>query len=259
VSNGVRAKENALSSVQNKLVSRIAKRIYLWLFAVVFSAAIALRVEAAIYASRIASVVTALSTLRIGETSKAETLRRIPALRLSDTGPYGAPVCDADECFSGLVENGLPGRVLWKTGNDVLSDVLRWWGFRAESLNIRVNFKSEKISGFNCLLWVSAPGVPKSMPPPPPDGELGMVVIGLHAQRTITVRDHNSIVETHPPYRITQARTGPSQSIGIALTPEAPDEIVRGAFDLRLNCIWSFGGCRRWSQLLPSVEPLTRK
>lgn len=201
----------------------------------------------------------ALSTLQLGETSKAETLRRIPTLRASTTGPYGAPVCDADECFSGFVGNGLPGRILWRTGNDVLSDVLRWWGFRAESLNIWVNFKSGKVSGFSCLLWVSAPGVPKSMPPPPPDGELGMVVIGLNAQRTITVRDHHSTVETHPPYQITQARGGPSQSIGIALTPDTPHEIVRGAFDLRLNCIWSFGGCRRWNQILPEIESLTRK
>jgi len=247
-----------VSTVKNRFVSRRAKRIYPWFFAVVITAAIALRVEAAIYAGRIVSVVTALSTLRLGETSKAETLRRIPTLRASNTGPYGAPVCDADECFSGFVGNGLPGRVLWRTENDVLSDILRWWGFRAESLNIWVNFKSEKVSGFSCLLWVSAPGVPKSMPPPPPDGELGMVVIGLGAERTITVRGPSSTVETQL-YQITQARATPSQSIGIALTPNAPDEIVRRAFDLQLNCIRSFGGCRRWSQLLPLVEPLTRK
>lgn len=248
-----------MSTVKNKLVSRRAKRIYLWFLAIVLTVAFALRVEAAIYAGRIVSVVTALSTLRLGETSKAETLRRIPTLRASNTGPYGAPVCDADECFSGFVANGPPGRVLWRTGNDALSDILRWWGFRAESLNIWVNFKSEKVSGFSCLLWVSAPGVPKSMPPPPPDGELGLVVIGLGAEEMITVRTPNSTVETHPPYRITQARAGPSQSIGITLTPDASHEIVRSAFDLRLNCTWSFGGCRRWSQLLPSVEPLTRK
>jgi len=49
-----------------------------------------------------------------------------------------------------------------------------------------------------------------------------MVVIGLGAERTITVRGPSSTVETHPPYQITQARATPSQSIGIALTPNAP-------------------------------------
>ena len=55
-----------MSTVWSKLVSHRAKRIYLWLFAVVLTAAVALRLEAAIAASRIVSVVTALSTLQNG-------------------------------------------------------------------------------------------------------------------------------------------------------------------------------------------------
>jgi hypothetical protein len=248
---------NPVSTV--RLASHKAKRIYLWFFAIVLAAAIALRVEAAIYARRISSVVAELSTLRLGETSKVDTLRRIPALHPSKTGPYGAPICDADECFSGSVGNGLPGRVLWRTRSEVLSEVLRWLGFRAESLEVMVNFKSGKVSYFACRLMLSAPGMlPAGLPPPPPDGKLGAVIIGLSSQKMITVGDPNSIVETHPPYRITPARAVPSQSIGIALTPDAPDEVGDAAFNLRLDCVWSFGGCRRWSQLLPSVEPLTR-
>lgn len=249
-----------MSTLRSNLVSRRAKRIYVWFFAFVFTTAIALRVEAAIFAGRIVSVVTALSTLRLGETSKAEALRRIPVLQPCKTGPYAAPRYDADECFSGVVANGLRGRLLWRTENNVLSHVLRWWGFRAEGLNVVVKFTSGKVSYFGYSLMVSAPGVmPASVPPPPPDGKLGVVVIGVESKRMIIVRDPNSAIETHPPYRISPARSVPSQSIGIALTPDAPDEIVRSALDLRLNCVWSFGGCRRWSQLLPSVEPKTGK
>lgn len=238
------------------MISHRAKRIYLWFLAVVFTVVIALRVEAVIHARRIVSVVTALSTLRIGETSKADALRRIPDLLPSKTGPYGAPLCDSDECFSGTVGNGLPGRLVWRTGNEVLSDVLRWLGFRAEDLSIYVDFTSGKVSYFGYHLMVSAPGVPAAMPPPRPDGKLGVVLIGLGSEKMITVTDWNSTIKTHPPYLITSAS---SQSIGISLTPDAPDEIAHAAFDLRANCIWSFGGCHRWSQLLPSVEPLTRK
>jgi hypothetical protein len=248
-----------VSTVWSQCVSHTAKRVYFWCFAVVFTSAIALRVEAAISASRIVSRVAALSTLRLGETSKAETLRRIPRLRASRTGPYDSPHCNADECFAGFVANGLPGRLLWRTGNDVFSDVMRWLGFRAEGLDIYVNFTSERVLYFGYHLMVSAPGVPASVPPPPSDGKLGAVVIGLHSQRMITVSDPKSTVETHPAYRIIPSRDVPSQSIGISLSPDAPDEIVRSAFDLRLNCIWSFGGCRRWSQLLPGVEPQMRK
>jgi hypothetical protein len=200
--------------------------------------------------------VTGLSTLRVGETSRAETLRGIPTLRPSNMGPYGAPNCNADECFSSGVESGFPGRLLWGTGNAVFSDLLRWWGFRAETLDVYVNFAAGKVSYLSYHLMVSAPGIPASMPPPPPDGKLGVVVIGLSSEKTITVRHSNSMADTHPSYRITPSS---SQSIGIALTRDAPDEIVRAGFDLRLHCMWSFGGCRRWNQLLPSVEPLVRK
>ncbi len=249
-------------TLRSTLASHRAKRIYLWFFAVVLTAAIALRVEAAIYARRIVSVVTALSTLRLGETSKADTLRRISALRPSKSGPYGAPGCDTDECFSGYIANGMPGRILlriWRTGSDSLSPAFRWWGFRCESLDVYVNFKSGKVSGFSYLLWVSAPGIPKGVPPPPRDGEAGMVTISVSSQKAITGREAKGTGEIPRPYRIAPARAAPSQSIGIAVTPDTPDEIMRRAFDFRLNCIWSFGGCRRWAEILPSVEPLVRR
>ena len=238
---------------------RAASRIVLlWCFAVLVISAIALRVEAAIYASRIVSVVTALSTLRLGETSKAETLRRIPALQPSKTRNHGVPYCDADECLSGSIGNGLPGRLLWKMWgfqSDFLSDVLRWWGLRMEFLDVNVKFKSEKVSGFDYSLWVSAPGVPESIPYPPPDAELGMVVIGVSSLDVINRSVPNSNVEDHPPYAL-HAKT--SQGIRIALTPDAPKEIERATSDLRLDCVWSFGGCRRWNQLRPAVQPLLR-
>jgi hypothetical protein len=240
----------------SKLGSHGAKRVYLWCCAVVCTVAIGLRVEAAIYANRIVSVVTALSTLRLGETSMAETLQRIPTLQLSNTGPYGAPRCNADECFSSGVENGLPSRLLWGTGNETVSDLLRWCGFRAEFLDFYVNFTSGKVSYFGYHLMISAPGVPASMPPPPPDGKLGAVVITLSSLRMITARHPSSTAETHPPYLVSPSS---SQSVGIALTPDAPEEVVRAGFDLRLHCLWSSGGCRRWNQLLPSVEPLARR
>lgn len=243
-----------MSTLWNQLLSQRAKRVYLSCFVFVFASAVALRVEAAIYASRIVSVVNALSTLRVGETSKPETLSRIPSLRTSATGPDGVPKCDADECFSAGITNGMPGRLLWNTSNSILSHVLRWWGFRAESLGIYVNFTSGKVSYFSYHLMVSAPGVPPSMPPPPPDGKLGLVVIELSSESVLNVRVPNSTVTLHPPYILPSARTADSQSVGIVVTPGTPAGIVRSAFDLRLNCIWSFGGCRRWSELLPSVD-----
>jgi hypothetical protein len=257
VSNETGAKKRCMR--RNQLVSRGAKRTWLWFVTVVLAAAITLRIEAAIYARRIVSAVSALSTLRLGETSQADTLRRIPSLRPYNLGHYAD--CDADECFYAIIENGLPGRLLYRsyrTESIALSDVIRWWGFRAENLEVTVSFTSGKVSSFRYRLMVSAPGVPAGVPPPPADGKLGAVIIGLSSKKTITSRVSYSTTETHPLYRVTPARNAPSQSIGIELTPGVSDEIARRAFDLRLNCIWTLAGCRRWSQLLPSVESLTQ-
>lgn len=188
-----------MGTLGGRLVSRKTKRIYVWFLAIVFTIAIAFRVDAAIFASHIVSAVTELSTLRLGETSKADRLRRVPALHPYKAGSYGAPGCDADECFSGVVGNGLPGRLLWGIDNAFLSHLLRWWGFRAESLNAVVKFTSGRVSYFGYSLWVSAPCVvPASIPPPPPDGKLGALVIGVESKRMITIRDPYSAIETHP-------------------------------------------------------------
>ena len=228
-------------------------------FALLLISGVALRVEAAIYGRQITSAVSALSTLRIGETSKAETLSRLPMLRPSATGPYRDSPCNADECFFMLVWNGLPGRILWGTGNSTLAALLRWWGFRFEDFHLRVTFTSGKVSDFTYSLMVSAPGVIQGVPPPPRDGEAGAVMIGFSSTKIINSGQPNSTEEQHLTYRILPARSAPSQGIAIALTPEAPEEIVRDAFELKLACLWSFGGCRRWNQLLPAVQPLIRQ
>ncbi|MGA2646807.1 MAG: hypothetical protein ABSF15_19020, partial [Candidatus Sulfotelmatobacter sp.] len=108
-------------------------------------------------------------------------------------------------------------------------------------------------------LMVSAPGVIQGVPPPPRDGEAGAVVIGLSSLRIIDSGEPNSTEKRHVPYRVLPARSAPSQGVSIALTPDAPEEVAHGAFDLRLHCVWSFGGCRRWNQLLPAVQPLLRR
>lgn len=245
-------------SMWGRLRSRTAYRFYFWSFAILLVSGLVLRLEAVIYGRQITSAVTALSTLRVGETTKTDALSRMPDLRLS-AGPCGVPDHNADECFLQTIGNGLPGRILSRTSNSALSSLLRWWGFRFEGLDVWVTFTSGKVSAFGYRLVVSAPGVRKSMPPPPADGDLGAVVIGVLSQGIINRSQPNSGIEEHPAYVLTPARGAPSQSIGIALTPDAPEEIVHGAFDLRLHCLWSFGGCRRWNELLPRVQAPIRQ
>jgi hypothetical protein len=233
-----------------------AYRVYLCSLALLLISGLALRIEAAIYGRRITSAVSALSTLRVGETSKAEALLRLPMLTSSAKGPYRDFPCDAEECFLMSVHNGLPGKVLIGTRNGTLASLLRWWGFRFEDFNVRVTFRTGKVSEFGYSFMVSAPGVVQGVPPPPRDGEDGVVVIGVSSLSVIDGAEPNSTEKRHVPYRVLPARSAPLTGVSIALTPDAPEQIVRLAYDLKLHCLWSFGGCRSWSQLLPGVQPL---
>jgi hypothetical protein len=150
--------------VWRHLSSRRASRVYLWCFAVLLISGLALRLEAVIYGRQIISVVSALSTLRVGETSKAETLSRLPMLRTLPAAWSSDSRCGTDECLFMFLGNGLPGRILWETKSSTLSALLRWWGFRFEILNVGVNFTSGKVSYFAYSLWASAPGVRKDPP-----------------------------------------------------------------------------------------------
>lgn len=229
-------------------------RVYLCFLALLLVFGVALRVEAAIYGRQITSAVSALSTLRVGQTTKAEALSRLPRLSASAIGPYSDSPCKADGCFFVGAGNGLPGRILWGTRNRALASLLRWWGFRFESLNVWATFTSGRVSYVSYWLMVSAPGVRQGVPPPPRDGEAGVVVISVSSTGVINSGDPNSTEGQHLTYRVLPARSAPSQSVRITLTPNAPEEIVRDAFDLKLDCLWSFGGCRRWNQLLPGVQ-----
>lgn len=240
--------------VWRHLGSGRAYRVYLCSLALLLVSGLALRIEAAIYGRQITSAVSALSTLRVGKTSKAETLLRLPMLTSSAIGPYRDFPCNAEECFLMSVHNGLPGKILLGTRSSILASLLRWWGFRFEDFNAQVTFTAEKVSDFGYSFMVSAPGVIQGVPPPPRDGEDGAVVIGLSSLRVIDGGEPNSTEKRHVPYRVLPARGAPLTGVSIALTPDAPEEIVRNAYDLKLHCLWSFGGCRRWNQLLPGVQ-----
>src|SRR4029077_16466642 len=125
-------------------------------FAVLLISGLALRIEAAIRGRQIISVVSVLSTLRVGETSKAETLSRLPILLTSPINRYSGSQCDADDCFFSFIGNGLTGRILARSENNTLASLLRWWGFRFEGLNVEVKFTSGKVSYLAYSMMVSA-------------------------------------------------------------------------------------------------------
>src|SRR5450755_4234847 len=139
-----------------ELTSRSARFLYVSVLTVMIVTALGLRIEAALFERRAFATVRALSTLRVGVTSKAEAMARMQAVG-PVTGPYGAPLCLADECLStGIPNSRLSDAVfLPVTENRTLYSLLTWWGFRFWSLSTDVSFTSGKVSRLSYRLGLS--------------------------------------------------------------------------------------------------------
>ena len=230
-----------------RLSSRRARRVYVWGFAIVVIPAIALHVYAALFETRVLAIVHAISQIRVGVSSRDEALARIPALRTIKPDPYRSQ-CGADECFSAEVSTPeLTDSLLRKIGGEhkgALFSILSWWGLRSGYVDVHVELTSGKVSSSGYRLVLVTPN----------DDYPGLVIVGVSSVQHIQQSRHGSVAAGSPAYSVEPARKAPSQSIGIRLTPQAPIEIVKPAFDPNLRCLWSLSGCRTWHQILPTIE-----
>jgi hypothetical protein len=231
---------------------RGALLIALLVLAMIIIPTIFLRIQSALFERRALFVVHALSALTVGTSSKAEALSRIPTLRADGMGPYGATRCDADECLTGGIPNSrLSDAVFVRAGRKekrTLYSILSWWGFRFWSLDVYVKFNSGKVSYLSYHLMVSRPHL----------DDPNVVVVEVTSPERPNGRNSGLSGAEGSPSRLSTSRRWPAQSVGIDFSPGAPKELVAHAFDLNLNCIWSFAGCRTWNQLLPAAEELGR-
>ena len=221
------------------------------IFIIVIVLSIFLRLQAAVFARKASSIVSGLSTLRVGTTTRAEALSRIPTLKASGMGPYGAPLCNADECAeTGIPNSALSDAVLLpiaRTGNRTLVSILSWLGFRDWSLDTYVNFSSGKVSYLSYHMMVYTAHFEEL-------GNPDVVMVEVSSKAHADAKDSASSPNDEDPFHVSPSRRSPSQSVGITFTPDAPSGLVTRAFDLKLRCLWSFAGCRTWNQLLPAVE-----
>ena len=230
-----------------RLISRPARLLYLVILLVVVVPAIALRIEAAVFEWRVHKVMAGLSSLRVGTTTKAEALSKIPELKIV-SDPRERSYCHVDECLSIEIEDSkLSNWILFRvtrTDNQVLYLTLHWWGLRFSGYRAYVDFTSGKVVDFGYLLMVSTsrPGFP------------GDVMIGVSSERRIPSRGLNLEIDENPYYYVRHFHKAPEQNMSIYFTPEAPNEFVSHAFDLKLRCLHSLAGCSTANELLPEVE-----
>src|SRR5580704_4243009 len=57
------------------------------------------------------------------------------------------------------------------------------------------------------------------------------------------------------PYSGHVASKMPQNTVFLSFTPDAPEQFIHSAFDVHLDCLWKFSGCRTARQMLPGVWP----
>jgi hypothetical protein len=231
-----------------RLSSRWACRVYLGSLAIIIIPAVGLRLESAIYEARVLKVVSALSIMRVGMTSRDEVQARIPALTRVMETDEGGP-CPADECLSTEIPSSkLSDSVLFRIagmGNRNLYSILSWWGFRIWAFDGCVHLTSGKVLAFGYGMMIGAPHL----------DEPNVVVIRVSSKQHFARRNRSVGTSENFDYSVDTSRRRPAQSVGIRFTPNARTDLIRDAFDLRLRCLW-LQGCRTWTQILPAVQDI---
>lgn len=224
-----------------QLASRPVRRVFISVLAALLIPAVALRIEAAVFQSRVLKLMSELATLRIGATSKSEALSLIPGLKTSKDYQ-----CGGDECFVVWIPNSrLSNWINFPTLADkdkTLYSALYWWGFRSWGFEASVDFTSGKVSRFGYRLWLSAPSSGHPL------------VIGVWSRETFADRQLSWDVDESPNYVVDHYFKTPDLSAGVYFNRDTPPELLRHAFDLHLHCLWSLAGCKTANEVLPHAE-----
>lgn len=225
-----------------KIASRPARFIYLSVWVIVIIPAVALRVEAALFEQRAVATARALAALHVGVTSKTEAVARMQALGLV-TRQYGPPLCFDEECISAVIPNSRLSNAVFiplAGASPAFYSVLTRWGFHFSSLSADVRLTSGRVSSFSYELMLSASRF---------DFGDDAIVVRLTSQERLLGRNEGAS------YSIATSPVWPEKRVGVALTPNAPQELADHAFDVKLHCLWSLAGCESWREVLPRIRP----
>lgn len=229
-----------------RVTSRWAVRIYLCCVAIIIVLAIELRAEALLFERHAVEIASGLSTLRIGTTSKSEALSRIPCLAVvsSKNKDYGRT---GDEYFSVEIPNTKFSRWTLEHVNDsaALVSLVHWLGVRYWAFSGYVNFSSDTVSSFGYRLVLSTP---RAYPMP------GVLFVEASSRKAWDRGPLDSEVDESPDYEVSHYFKWPALQTDVHFKRNAPVELLRHAFDLRLRCLSSLNGCETANQVLPEAE-----
>jgi hypothetical protein len=227
-----------------RLSSRRARIIYTGFAILIVVPAIGFRIHAALFERHADKLLSELSKLQVGITTKSQTLTRLPELHVQPANEkFG---CDGDDCYSAQIFSSFSNWALQKiihADSDVLYSALHLWGIRYWGLGIYVEFKSGTVFRFGYHLMIATPdrGIP------------GAVTVSASSNTHLTGLRIDPRDDESSNYQVRTSRKWPDSSLGITFIPGAENEFMRHAFDLHLGCLWSLRGCGKARDIAPDA------
>lgn len=235
--------------VGRKLNTRLSRRLFCAALAITLLSAIALHIEAAVFAYHTRSLLLTLKNVDAGQTTRSELLRLVPTLRAM--GPRDSSNCGpAGEAWH-IEHSSLPTSKIgqWFYGaiyeNSALYKVTYWLGYRPRRLYVDADIEHGVVTR-----WAFKLGIAASENHYP-----GQVVVGVSSPISVNRYSESSIAdEQNPNFSARRYFKWPEWNLEVSYSRLAPKDIKDIAVDLHLDCLWSVRGCNNAAELLPRAD-----
>jgi hypothetical protein len=206
--------------------------------------AIAFRVQAYLFQRRVNRLMSGLSGLRIGETSKAETLARVPGLS-GEPEPVGQLPGTTDQYLSiALRPTWVATHLLLRSArgdHQEIYAVLHLWGIRHWEGEVDVIVSDGKVSGLGYRMILSTPKL---------EYPNALSIAASSRRRFPRPSDEN----LGPAYEVSHYFKRPLLDTYVYFNSQTAPELLSHAFRPQLQCLWSIPGCRTANEVLPEAE-----
>jgi len=241
----------ATSSLGRNFTLKRIRNLFLGFVLLLLMFGIGLRIEAALFVTRVHRILSEVSKIQPGVTRGSEIAAKIQGFRPISDSDQGLGIpnqCRPDKCLVLELTNARPFFWILERTNLLnqprLYSALHWAGLRYWNFRTWVYLDEGVIRRHGYFLEVSH------------GSNLNPQVMFVLVSQVLHFDAYNLIAtdDESPHYRVEHYFKWPELSTRIAFTPEVTSELKRHAFDLRLRCLWGIRGCRTIDQVLPDVD-----
>lgn len=218
---------------------------------------IAFRIDSLLFQRRVNSLLSRMARVRLDNPSEEQLLSLLPELHPFRPASAKQPIRQGDpEQYAFIdtnVNHGLLVMTLWKLHME--SDATFRWlfllGHRLHRFDASAYLRDGRVVRISYDLWME-------------NGESHSLYDGVGVHFRMLSRsgwilgEDRAVAPTYndvSPYAESVASNAPENVVDLALTSDAPPDLVRAALEPQISCLWKLGICQNTKQILPGIWP----